>query len=168
MNMLIAMVISTLLVFLSVMIHYESLRVTDRLLPHIHIAPRLRMLVVITGMFTAHTLEVWLHAVAFYVLANHLNLGGFGGLFGAAFKDYLYFSTVTYTSLGFGDVYPVGDLRLIAGVETLTGLLMITWSASYTYLAMEKFWPLHRDWNGDDRRRPQDAGSAGGRGMDKR
>jgi hypothetical protein len=34
-------------------------------------------------------------------------------------------------------------VRLIAGVEALTGLLMIAWSASFTYVAMEKFWPLH-------------------------
>ena len=30
--------------------------------------------------------------------------------------------------------------RLIAGVEALTGLLMIGWSASFTYLEMERFW----------------------------
>jgi len=32
----------------------------------------------------------------------------------------------------------------MAGIETLTGLVMIAWSASFTYLAMEKFWGLHR------------------------
>ncbi|MGE5242209.1 MAG: ion channel [Bacteroidota bacterium] len=47
---------------------------------------------------------------------------------------------MTYTSLGLGDVYPLGDLRLIAGIESLIGLLMIAWSASFTYLMMEKFW----------------------------
>ena len=78
--MLIALAISTLLMFPTVMIHYESLRVTDRTLPHIHIAPCLRMLDVITGMFIAHTLEVWLQSVTFFVLANHLDLGGFGGV----------------------------------------------------------------------------------------
>jgi hypothetical protein len=50
---------------------------------------------------------------------------------------------VTYTSLGFGDVYPIESMRLISGVEALTGLLMIAWSASFTYLAMEQFWTLH-------------------------
>ena len=43
-------------------------------------------------------------------------------------------------SLGYGDVVPSGDLRLLAGMEALNGLLLIGWSASYTFIAMERFW----------------------------
>jgi potassium channel LctB len=39
---------------------------------------------------------------------------------------------VSYTSLGLGDVYPGGSLRLITGVEALNGLLMIARSGSFT------------------------------------
>jgi hypothetical protein len=49
-------------------------------------------------------------------------------------------STETYASLGFGDVYPVGVMRLVAGIEALTGLLMIGWTASFTYLEMCRHW----------------------------
>jgi hypothetical protein len=31
-------------------------------------------------------------------------------------------------------------LRIIAGVESLNGLVLIGWSASFTYLSMEQFW----------------------------
>ncbi len=141
--MILAMIFSTLLVLGTVLIHYEALRLTSAVLPRLAVPPRPRILVVIIAMFAAHTVEVWLHAIAYYLLADHFGIGSFGGHFGAGFADYLYFSTVTYTSLGFGDVYPLGGLRLIAGVETLTGLVMIAWSASFTYLAMEKFWGLH-------------------------
>jgi hypothetical protein len=34
---------------------------------------------------------------------------------------------------------------MIAGVEALVGLLMIGWSASFTYLMMERFWPEHEE-----------------------
>ena len=51
---------------------------------------------------------------------------------------------MVYTSVGFGDILPQGHLRLIAGVEGLAGLLMIGWSASFTYLMMEKLWLDHR------------------------
>jgi hypothetical protein len=34
-------------------------------------------------------------------------------------------------------------MRLVSGVEALNGLLLIGWSASFTYLAMERYWPLH-------------------------
>ena len=35
-------------------------------------------------------------------------------------------------------------LRILVGTESLNGLILITWSASFTYLSMEKFWQDHR------------------------
>ena len=59
------------------------------------------------------------------------------------FSEYVYFSAVSYTSLGLGDIYPTGGLRLVTGAEALLGLLMIAWSASFAYLLMVELWPLH-------------------------
>lgn len=50
------------------------------------------------------------------------------------------FSAETYSSLGYGDVIPGGALRLLAGVDVLNGLLLSGWSASCTYISMERFW----------------------------
>jgi hypothetical protein len=47
--------------------------------------------------------------------------------------------------LGYGDVLPHGDLRLLAGLEALNGILLIGWTASYTFLSMERFWPRAPD-----------------------
>jgi hypothetical protein len=47
-----------------------------------------------------------------------------------------------YTTLGIGDLYPTGALRILSGVEALNGLVMVGWTASLTYLYMEKFWKL--------------------------
>jgi hypothetical protein len=30
-----------------------------------------------------------------------------------------------------------------AGIESLTGLVLITWTASFSYLSMERFWGAH-------------------------
>lgn len=139
-----SMLIAALLVFVTVLIHYEAMRLISELLPHIRIRPRLRILVVIFGIFFAHTISVWLFALAYYFLSGHFGLGEFGGQTPEQIYDFIYFSVVTYTSLGFGDVYPLHYLRLIAGVEALTGLVMIGWSASFTYLMMERFWSDHR------------------------
>lgn len=141
--MLLAMILSTGLVLLTVLIHYEILRLTSLLLPRLKIPPRQLTLVVIVACFIAHTIEVWLHAIVFFLVTDHFGLGSFGGIFEHQFVDYLYFSTSTYTSLGYGDIYPLGGLRLMAGIEAIAGLMMITWSASFTYLTMEKFWGLH-------------------------
>ena len=138
--MLSAIIVTTLLVLLVVVIHYEALRLISERVARVPIAPRLRLMIVILGVFFAHTIEVWLFALGYYALDGRFGVGTFGGEFSFQFADYLYFSSVSYTSLGIGDVYPLGGMRLIAGVEALCGLLMIAWSASFTYLAMLKFW----------------------------
>ena len=35
---------------------------------------------------------------------------------------------------------PLGAIRFLAGTESLTGFLLITWSASFTCLEMQRFW----------------------------
>ena len=90
--------------------------------------------------FLAHALEILLYAAAFYVMVDAMHLGRIGDAAQFSFNVALYFSAETYTSLGYGDVAPTGPLRLLAGIEALNGLLLIGWSASYTYLAMERFW----------------------------
>jgi len=140
--MLLALLFSVVLVVACVLIHYEMLRFTSTLLGRLTMPPRPRILIVMIAVFLAHALEVGMYAGA-YLLAVHLGIGGFGGTFEHHFNDYLYFSTQTYSSLGFGDIYPFGGLRIMAGIETITGLVMIGWSASFTYLTMEKFWGLH-------------------------
>jgi len=52
----------------------------------------------------------------------------------------VYFSAVTYSTVGFGDVIPTGPLRFLVGTEALTGFVLITWSASFTYLEMQRYW----------------------------
>ena len=141
--MLLSLLFSSLLVVACVLIHYEVLRYTSNLLARMTIPPRPRILIVMFAVFLAHTLEVWMYAVAYYLLTDHLGIGSFGGSLEHHFNDYLYFSTSTYSSLGYGDIYPLGGLRIMAGIETVAGLVMIGWSASFTYLAMERFWGLH-------------------------
>ena len=143
-----AMFASTLLVILCILIHYEVLRLISDHLTELPLTPRARILAVVIACFAAHTVEVWLYGIAYYLSIGAFGLGGFGGQAEAGFEDSIYFSAVTYTSLGLGDYFPTRGLRLIAGVEALNGLVLIGWSASFTYLAMEKYWPMHRSKHG--------------------
>jgi hypothetical protein len=135
--MLIVGVVCVLLLVLTTVIHYEVLRGLSAALPRVRVHSRAKLLVVIFSAFFAHAAEILLYAVAMDLLVR---AGGFGELGRISFAGALYFSAETYTSLGYGDVVPTGDLRLVAGVEALNGLLLIGWSASYTYIAMERFW----------------------------
>jgi len=140
--MLIAFLFTTLLVVLSTFTHYEVLRLLSVYVPRIRIRPRARLLAVIIGTFFGHMLEVSFYALAYYFLRDHFDVGYFGGHFADTFSSYLYFSAETYTTIGLGDIYPLGSLRMITGIEALNGLLLIGWSASFTYLAMQKFWSI--------------------------
>ncbi|MBH9579190.1 potassium channel family protein [Inhella proteolytica] len=132
--------ICALLVVATTLIHYEALRALNYGLPTLRIAGRLKLVVVILVAFVAHAAEMLLYAIAFYGLVVWLGAGELSGNTPFSFANCLYFSAETYTSLGFGDLAPVGAVRLLAGIEALNGLLLIGWSASFTYLAMERFW----------------------------
>ena len=47
---------------------------------------------------------------------------------------------MTFTTVGFGDLAPSGPIRFLVGTEALLGFVLLAWSASFTYLEMEKNW----------------------------
>jgi hypothetical protein len=104
---------------------------------------RTRILVVIAVAFVAHLLEIGLYALAFFLMDHQFGLGAIEGATEGGALDFFYFSITTYTTMGFGDLSPHGPIRIVAGVEGLNGLLLIAWSASFTYLSMEKVWEEH-------------------------
>jgi hypothetical protein len=58
----------------------------------------------------------------------------------ATLIDCIYFSASVFTTVGFGDIVPVGAIRTMVGTEGVAGLTLITWSASYTFIEMLKRW----------------------------
>lgn len=146
----IAIALSLLLVAASVLIHYEFLRATSAFSSRLAIPRRTHILVVIAGVLVAHLVEVTMYGAAYYFCELWGGLGRIDGEMEGGALDYFYFSITTFTTLGIGDVHPRGALRFIAGVESLNGLVLIGWSASFTYLSMEQFWtdkphPSQRD-----------------------
>jgi hypothetical protein len=98
-----------------------------------------------SSMLALHIAEIWIFGLLIWALlqwpaCGHVvsGSGAAPGVFGLL--DSVYLSAVTYTTVGFGDVVPVGPIRFASGMEALTGFLMIGWSASFTYLEMERFW----------------------------
>lgn len=142
-NLLINFIISLIMVILTTIIFYEIFRYVWFKIPKLKVRPRNKLLYVVLSIFIAHTLCVWAYGICYHIMVEHLNLGTISGDLAGSFMDYIYFSAETYSSLGMGDIYPTGNLRFISGVEVLNGLVMIGWSASFTYLAMERFWDMH-------------------------
>lgn len=134
--------ITTLLIASScVVLHYQALVSCSRLLPRLTQHHRRRVLFTILAILVTHIAEIWLFAFGYYVLVAELSLGGFAGIELENLADYTYFSAMVYTTVGFGDILPIGTIRFMTGMEALTGLVMITWSASFTFLEMQRDWP---------------------------
>ena len=109
--------------------HFEALDFVERMVVTIKSA-RLSLLASWSGLFAAHIIEIWFYALAYYLC----DLFGVGTLYGLTSSlDYVYFSAVVYTTLGFGDIVPDDGIQMLAGSEALVGLCLIAWSASVTY-----------------------------------
>ncbi|WP_372825565.1 potassium channel family protein [Polaromonas sp.] len=138
--MITVLLVNTLVVVVAVVIHCEFLYRFTRLLPTIKIIHRLRILLGVGGALVAHAVEVWLFAFAYYFMHRAPGWGRLTGNFDGSLLDCVYFSFTTFTTLGFGDIQPLGDLRFLTGIESLTGLVLITWTASFLFVEMKKFW----------------------------
>lgn len=132
--------INTLLVTSAVLVHYEILRHLSKLIPDIKIPHRLRIVVGVYGALLAHVAEIWLFGIGYYTMLKWPSFGSLHGNFNGDLLDCVYFSFTNYTSLGYGDIEPLGDLRFTAGLESLTGLVLIGWTASFLYVEMTRFW----------------------------
>ncbi len=136
----IALAISGVVVTLCVALHYEALRFLGRMLgTHIH--ERIGVLLVMLGLLLAHVIEIWIFAAGYMIVQQGVGFGYISGIENGNIMDYVYYSSVVYTTLGFGDLLPVGAIRMLSAAEGLAGLALITWSASFTFLAMQRFWP---------------------------
>jgi Ion channel len=137
----VVVIISTgVIVLACVLLHYEVFTWLSRFLVGMHLRiRRRRILLLIVGLLMLHVTEVWLFGIGYALLLQDPSIGQINGS-GGGLLDHVYFSTVVYTTLGLGDMVPAGSIRFMTGMEALTGFVLITWSASFTFLEMQKFW----------------------------
>ena len=128
-------------VLLSTSVHYMFLKHLNQGAKLAQQFPQIRLGYGVVMSLVAHSIEIILFALAYKVSIT----SGFGlleGNFEDTISDYLYFSYAAFTTVGFGDIVPTGPLRLLAGMEALTGFVLITWTASYLYLEMTRLWKI--------------------------
>ena len=124
----------------NVAIHYECLQLLSKHLSGFNIPHRFRIVLGVLGALLAHAIEVWVFALVIYLMYSNGQWGTLEGNFGGSLLDCVYYSFTTFSTLGFGDIVPTGEIRFLTGIESLTGLVLITWTASFLYLEMEKEW----------------------------
>lgn len=125
-------------VLASVGIHYEFLQLASTLVRRRPGQHRMRVSLMIVLAVAAHLVEVGVFAVGWAWCLER----GIASLDAASSGSYelFYFSGSLYTSLGFGDIVPLAGGRVLAVVEGVTGLVLIAWTASFTYVAMQANW----------------------------
>lgn len=121
-----------------VLLHYEALRLLHYLFGKT-LRHRVGVLFCMLGLLVAHTVEIWIFGAGYWIGVNWLGLGSINPPLNE-WLDAIYFSAMVYTTVGFGDLLPTGSLRLLVSGEALTGLALITWSASFTFLQMQRLW----------------------------
>ncbi|MGV8854390.1 MAG: potassium channel family protein [Devosia sp.] len=86
---------------------------------------------VVIGIFGVITVEVWLWAMIYYLLRVMPD-----------FQTALYFSTSTFSTVGYGDVVLNHDWRLLAALESIDGFILIGWSTAYLISAGMRVGPF--------------------------
>ncbi len=92
------------------------------------------VLVIILSLFALHTIEIWLYAGLYMVLGEFRTL-----------ESALYFSTSTFTTVGFGDLYLDEKWRLLSAIQSANGFLLIGWSTAYLVSVMSIIRDIDRD-----------------------
>jgi hypothetical protein len=143
--------VTGLVVLTCVLLHYEAFTLLSRRIGRMHVqVRRRRILLLMFALIALHVAEIWLFGIAYFMLGSGAEFGSTvsaGALAssvtapGSVF-DFVYFSATVYTTLGFGDLVPNGAIRFMTGTEAITGFLLISWSASFTFLEMQRFWKL--------------------------
>jgi hypothetical protein len=131
--------LGTLMISLTVVIHTFGLMgvthvmsfVTDRIRLHGHRSRMLAMNTVVIGVFAVLTAEVWLWAASFTLIGVVDD-----------FETALYFSTITFSTVGYGDVVPHAEWRMLAALEGVNGFLLIGWSTAYLIAAGMRVGPF--------------------------
>ena len=93
------------------------------------------MVTTVLGLFFLHTIEVWVWAVAYIAVGLTRD-----------FETALYFSTTSFTTIGYGDVVLDRHWRLFGAIEGANGLLLFGWSTAFLLSVIQRLRTLEHDW----------------------
>ena len=123
------LLLATLMVAITVVVHFLGLtglisfakrRIAVRPLRATVVRQGVMILAVVFGLFALHTIEIWLYAALYMVLGEFPTL-----------EEALYFSTSTFTTVGFGEITLDENWRVLSAIESANGFLLIGWSTAY-------------------------------------
>lgn len=70
------------------------------------------------------------------------------------FEESAYFATVTFTSLGYGDIVIQGPWRFLSAIQSMNGLLVFGWSTALLFAVVQRIWGKDEYSRAPDRSQP--------------
>jgi hypothetical protein len=85
------------------------------------------------ALMVLHLIEIQLWALTYLIVVPGDTLD--------TFEKATYFSFVTFTTLGYGDVtLSTQDWRLLSGIEAMDGILLVGWSTALLFVVVQRSW----------------------------
>ena len=84
-------------------------------------------------VFCVHIVQIWIWALLYlYLDSVHLH----------TVADALYFSTVTFSTVGFGDIVLSPDIRMLSAIEAANGFLIFGWTTAFIFELISKLYKV--------------------------
>lgn len=93
------------------------------------------ILAVVMGLFLIHAVQIWLYAWAYMVLGEFETL-----------EAALYFSTSSFTTVGYGEVFLVSRWRIVSAIQSANGFLLLGWSTIFLISVLTRLRSVEFDW----------------------
>jgi hypothetical protein len=85
---------------------------------------------IVVALIALHGIEIWFYA------SVYLSVGAL-----ATFEEALYFSTISYSTVGFSDALISTDWRLLAAFESILGVILLGWSTAFFFRMLSRIDP---------------------------
>lgn len=86
-----------------------------------------------TVLLLLHVIEIYLWALTYLFIEPVDEL--------TTFESASYFSFVTFTTLGYGDItLTQHNWRILSGIEALNGILLAGWSTAFLFAVVQRTW----------------------------
>jgi voltage-gated potassium channel len=139
------LVMATVMAVLTVMVHLLGLsaliaaanRHSNTLQSERALAQQMLVLVGVSfGLFVLSSVEIWSYATL-YMLIGAIH----------SFEDALYFSTATYSTIGYGDLTLPRSWRLLGAMEGANGVILLGWSTAFFISVVSRIRVLEHNWS---------------------
>jgi hypothetical protein len=121
------------LLFAYGVIHLGGLEFIRKARPDGHEHSSLGLLFTFWGLALLHMVEITVAAALLAYLLSNPDYGSLSNGFGSSAADYLYFAGISFATLGYTEIEARGAIRLLVMLLSLSGFMLITWSASFIY-----------------------------------